>query len=302
MGKQRRHRHGNVKELGVERTADIPLREVSGLCLANIGGAHRVMAIGDSTTRLAHAVMSEQLEWTTVDLAELLKDLDEDDPQLEGITADGSGCVLLLQEGPARAVAIDTSHERRVCVLHLEVTGSTELARSWRDDGTSRGEAIVLMHDGHLLVAKEKRPPALIEFGPAGDSPLGITPTSLLAHDGTFAVPQGAETTYIALAVWLLDDEAASALGDISDAAVGPDGRLYLLSDQSASIARAAWPAAPATDRIGVDEVWAIEDEPEKAEGLAILPDGRAVVALDTKHAGDNLLLLGHVAGGATTA
>jgi hypothetical protein len=43
--------------------------------------------------------------------------------------------------------------------------------------------------------------------------------------------------------------------------------------------------------------VWVIEGRPEKAEGLAILPDGRAVVALDTKHSEGNLLLLGVVTG-----
>lgn len=294
MGKKRKHEDRSTT-LAVERTGDVPLREVSGLCLARLAGEYRVMAIGDSTTRLAHAVVSAEPDWSMFELDELLHDLDADDPQLEGITADGSGCVLLLQEGPARAIAIDTEHDRRVSIIHLAVPQDTELGQSWRDDASSRGEAIVLMRDGHLLVAKEKRPPSLIEFGPAGDPVLGLDPSALLPSDGSFRPPDGDEVTYVALAVWPLGDEAAASLADVSDAAVGPDGRLYLLSDQSASVARVALPDDSIGDQVVLDQVWVIEGEPDKAEGLAILPDGRAVVALDTKRPEDNLLLLGSV-------
>jgi hypothetical protein len=38
----------------------------------------------------------------------------------------------------------------------------------------SRGEGAVLLQNGHLLAAKEKKPAALIEFGPLGAEPVGL--------------------------------------------------------------------------------------------------------------------------------
>lgn len=145
---------------------------------------------------------------------------------------------------------------------------------------------MVLTGNGHLLVVKEKNPAALIEFGPSGHAPLGWR------RGGAVAGPPRGETTYTALATWWLDTTLAKRLPDISDATVGPDGCLYLLSDQGSSIARLPDLIDPCCDTVGAVATWRIAGSPEKAEGLVILDDGTPLVALDTKSPGKNLLRL----------
>ena len=81
-------------------------------------------------------------------------------------------------------------------------------------------------------------------------------------------------------------------LPDISDATIGPDGRLYLLSDKGSAIARLPDMLDPQGGTIEPVEVWRIAGSPENPEGLVILADGTPLIGLDTKAAGGNLLRL----------
>ena len=78
---------------------------------------------------------------------------------------------------------------------------------------------------------------------------------------------------------------------DFSDLEVGPDRRLYLLSDKSQSIARIG-ELVVGDDIARADEVWVLPALEGKPEGLALTRNGRAMVALDTKTAKENLVLL----------
>ena len=76
-----------------------------------------------------------------------------------------------------------------------------------------------------------------------------------------------------------------------SDLEIGPDGCLYLLSDQSASIARIDdLSSGGGTAALGA--VWRLENIEGKPEGLAFTAEGRAVVALDKRKTRKNLVLL----------
>ena len=85
---------------------------------------------------------------------------------VEAVCADGLGRVFLLQETPPRVELIDPKALRTVASIDLAVKGRSEIARAWFDPKGSRGEGMVLLPGGHLLVAKEKKPAAFIEFGP----------------------------------------------------------------------------------------------------------------------------------------
>jgi hypothetical protein len=90
--------------------------------------------------------------------------------------------VLLLQEGPSRVLVLSAGLARVEAVVELAVApGQPGFGREWADDDNARGEGLLLMDRGHLLVAKQKDPVCLIEFGPAGDAPLGVSPETLLA-------------------------------------------------------------------------------------------------------------------------
>lgn len=141
-----------------------------------------------------------------------------------------------------------------------------------------------------MLVAKEKRPSALIEFGPRGAPSRGFARGSALQDGASWRIAAG-HHRYVAPAVWWPDKTLAKACADFSDLEVAADGRLYLLSDKLGSIARLD-NLAPGGGTAALTACWRIRNIDGKAEGLAFTPNGRAIVALDTREARHNLLLL----------
>jgi hypothetical protein len=282
--------------LRASRVVDVPLREVSGICLRRgPQGKMALLAIGDHKAKLAWLSLPAPddgpLDWQTTNLASLPgSDLPKSDPQIEAICADGAGRVLLLQESPPRAELIDADLSRAIASIHLIVEGKGELARSWSAPDGSRGEGAVLLAGGHLLVAKEKKPAALMEFGPRGARPRGLERGGALAQGQRWPIDNGSHE-FVALATWLPNDKLAEACNDFSDLEIGPDGRLYLLSDKSATIARIA-DLRPEGGVAGCSATWRLDDLDGKPEGLAFDAKGRAVVALDKRKARNNLVLL----------
>ena len=275
---------------------DVPLREVSGICLRrDSSGQMSLMAVGDRGAKIAWSTLpandDQPAQWRTADISQLPGSrLPADDPQLEAICADGAGRVLLLQETPARAELVDLHASRVVASISLEIPGDTELARSWCDPKCSHGEGAVLLTGGHLLVAKEKHPAALIEFGPRGARSRGFARGEALADGAAWPVEQG-EHRVVALAVWYPDKQLRKACSDFSDLEIGPDHCLYLLSDKSATIARLHDLSAGGGNAT-LAASWSLEEMGGKPEGLSLSPTGHAVVALDRDKKKNNLLLL----------
>jgi hypothetical protein len=281
--------------LRVHRVVDVPLREVSGICLRRGRSRMALIAIGDRAAVVAWAALEHDhsglLDWRTTDVARLAGSrLPVDDPQIEAVCADGAGRLLLLQEAPPRAELVDLTARCVEASIELAVEGRDKLARSWSDPKGSRGEGAVLLPGGHLLVAKEKGPAALIEFGPPGSRSRGLIRGGALAAGARWPVGQGTHC-YVARAVWRPDKGLSEACADFSDLEIGPDGRLYLLSDKSAAIARIEdLPAGGGTAALGA--AWRLEDLKGKPEGLAFTATGHAVIALDTRKARNNLVLV----------
>ncbi len=96
---------------------------------------------------------------------------------------------------------------------------------------------------------------------------------------------------FIALAIWFPDKTLAKTCADFSDLAIGPDGSLYLLSDQSCTIVRLDnLPAGGGT--AALLNAWRLDGLDGKPEGLAFTAQGQAVVGLDTRKPRQNLVLL----------
>ena len=288
--------HGHkAPRLKVVRIEDVPIKEVSGVCLRRgPDGVMALVAIGDRAATAAWVVLpgddQAPLTWQTVDLTGLPdEDLPAQDPQLEAVCADGTGRVLLLQETPPRAVLIDPPSRTVVASVALEIPAGHPLADAWDDPGGSQGEGAVFLANGHLLVAKEKDPSAFIEFGPAGEAASGIVDGAILADGVAWPIAPGAQT-FVPLATWMPDRDLAATCRDFSDLEVGPDGRLYVLSDKSASLARLD-PLAPGGGAASAETAWSLGKVKGKPEGLAFTKNGRAVVALDTTRANANILL-----------
>jgi hypothetical protein len=290
----------NVKSkknrLRVCRVVDVPLHEVSGICVRRSSiGRMSLIAVGDRVSKIAWFSLPRshegRIDWHTSDFAKLSSSmLPEDDPQIEAVCADGLGRILLLQETPPRVEFIDPKASKVIASIDLAVEGRSEIARAWSDPKGSRGEGIVLLPGGHLLVAKEKKPAALIEFGPADARSQGLLRGGALADGERWTTKKGCHR-FVALAIWVPNKTLAKTCADFSDLEIGPDGCLYLLSDKSSTIARLDGLAAGGGTAALVD-AWRLDDLDGKPEGLAFTAQGHAVVGLDTRKPRRNLVLL----------
>jgi len=233
----------NKNRLRVRRVVDVPLREVSGICLRRgRNGRKFLIAVGDRVAKIAWFSLpgsdSGRIDWQTGNIAKLSGSmLPKHDPQIEAVCADGPGRVLLLQETPPRAELIDPQASKVVASIDLAVEGHDEIAGAWSDPKGSRGEGAVLLPGGHLLVVKEKKPAAFIEFGPPHSQSRGLVRGGALADGARWPIKKG-HHRFVALAIWLPDKTLAKTCADFSDLEIGPDGYLYLLSDKSSTIAR----------------------------------------------------------------
>jgi hypothetical protein len=254
-----------------------------------------LIAVGDRMAKIAW--FSEprsyggRIDWHTRNIAKLSGSmLPKHDSQIEAVCADGRGHVLLLQETPPRVEFIDPKALKVVASSDLAVKGRGEIAREWSDPKGSRGEGMALLPGGHLLIAKEKKPAAFIEFGPPRSRSRGLARGGALPDGERWPIKKG-HHRFVALAVWLPDKTLAKTCADFSDLEIGPDGYLYLLSDKSFTIARLDdLPAGGGT--AALLDAWRLGDLDGKPEGLAFTAQGSAIVALDTRKPRRNLLLL----------
>jgi hypothetical protein len=195
----------NKKRLRMRRVVDVPLREVSGICLRRgRKGRMSLIAVGDRVSKVAWFSPprgeKDRIDWHTRDIAKLSGSmLPKRNSQIEAICADGLGRVLLLQETPPRVEFIDPKASKVVASIDLAVEGRGEIARAWSDPKGSRGEGAVLLPGGHLLVAKEKKPAAFIEFGPANSRSRGLARGGALGDGKRWPIKKGHQR-FVALA------------------------------------------------------------------------------------------------------
>jgi hypothetical protein len=271
---------------------------VSGLASSRVDGVLRLVAVGDARVSLALADVDDSGgvgDWsvlTTADVATTAAD-DGRFAQLEAVASDGAGVVWVLTEETSWLAGVDLAARTVVGTAHLATASIPELSESWETEDASRGEGLLLLREGHVLVAKEKDPAGLVELGPRGDQPLGVSASTLLGPGEPFAL---LAEELDALAWWPLDGRVRRRLHDLSDLALDDDGRVWLLSDQSTRLARLVLPLEPGAD-VEIDEELDLPGAVEKPEGLCFLPGGVVAVAEDRHEDADNLWLLARPSG-----
>ena len=280
----------------MRRVVDVPLREVSGICLhRSRNGRISLVAVGDRVAKIAWFPEPRsdegKIKWRTSSIKRVSGSmLPKKNPQIEAICADGLGRILLLQETPPRVELVDPKALKVVASIDLVVEGRDKIARAWSDPKGSQGEGAILLASGHLLVAKEKRTAAFIEFGPPGARSRGLARGKALANGKRWPVRTG-HHRFVALAIWHPDKTLAKTCADFSDLEIGPDGYLYLLSDKSCAIARLD-DLRPGGGTAVLLDAWELGDLGGKPEGLAFTAEGRALVGIDTRKPRQNLILL----------
>jgi hypothetical protein len=265
------------------------------------GGAGRprqLLAIGDD----AHELLAGDLEpdvpdrFERHDLEPLLTSAGVRigrSSQWEGVDTDETGRVFVLREVPGTVFVFDPELRTLLHVLPLTVEDDPAEAEAWEADDNALGEGLLLLRNGHLFAVKEEKPRQLLEFGLPGARAEGLNGDLLIADTGVFPGPDEARATFHMLAAWDLGGEALERIGDLSDVTVGPDGRVYILSDQSRCIARLQETVPPDGGTIEVDRIWGLPVRLHQPEGLVVTGDRDVLVATDHKQMRDNLFLLG---------
>jgi hypothetical protein len=171
----------------------LPLTEISALAVRRAGGPAELVAVGDDDFGVLTVPLSDDRSLGPADRHELRRDLprkivdDSEASEFEGVACDGAGRVFLLQEALSRVLVLRPGLDSLLVTIRLEVKDSQpDFGADWKKEENRRGEAILLLRDGNLLVLKQREPTVLIEFGPEGAEPLGIGPHATLPHEDRF--------------------------------------------------------------------------------------------------------------------
>jgi len=275
-------------ELTIAKSFTLPLAEVSSITLRVVAGATQLCAIGDDSSVIVTGVVAEDGTVGNFERIEIENLLDSDSSsQWEAIAADGTGNVFVLQETPARVLVLDAALSRLVGTIELSAEDEEGQSHGFAEDENSKGEGLLLLRNGHLLVVKEKKPPLLIEFGPRGSSAQGITPD--LFDPATFPIPSPDASVFVPLQSWAVDPTAG--LKDLSDIAVY-GAELYLVSDKGGCLVQIDSTLPRDGGTASVLDRWALPKRIKKPEGLLMFEGRRALVAIDHDKDKPNLFVL----------
>jgi hypothetical protein len=277
--------------LAIRERWRLELDELSALTVRAIAEGRELVGVSDSSFvvgvgSLAPAHDAHSMPDLGAQVAEWTERPDEGS-QWEGVAADGAGRVFVLQEhagrkrAPSHVFVFAPALDTLVQTIVLDVAdGDSKWRQHWTRDKNARGEALVLLEDGHLLVVKQKDPVRLIEFGPPGDVGRGFGADRLLDPANAFELHQDAATIhYEPLASWGMNAEGARILESVNDAATYA-GELYVLSRSSHVIARLENDVGD----VAVRAAAGIPAEIEHPEGLVVL-EGRLPIVADDRPA-----------------
>jgi hypothetical protein len=286
-------------ELEVVQVWDLDLSEVSGICErpTGQGRTRQLLAVGDQS----HDILLGDLPvagpgwFERRDLQPLVAGAGLRTPessQWEGIDTDATGRVFVLREVPGTVFVFDQALETLLHVFPLTVEDDPAELEAWEADQNALGEGMLLLRNGHLFVVKEDKPRQLLEFGLPGARAEGLRADLPITDTGKFPTPPESRAVFHLLSAWDLGGAAMERIGDLSDVTVGPDGRIYVLSDESRCIARLQATLDPQDRLIEVDRMWDLPDRLHQPEGLVITGDWEVLVAVDHPEPRQNLFLL----------
>lgn len=260
--------------------ATIPLREVSAL--SKMG--ERFIAVGDRSTTL---VSFDLVGGQPVDVKEHkpLPKAGKKGSQYEGVDVDAAGHVIVMSE-QGDIVVLSSDLAREEVSTQLDWASVEKLLGGTKLEPNSLGEGIVVLDKGHLIVALEKRPSAIVEFGPEGDAPMGFFPG--MRSTEAFVPPE----KLVALKVWNVDDPK---IPDISDLEIGPDGALWAVTQEGNRVFRFERLLRPEEKKASAREYIELPAQISGAEGLAF--DGaQPVIGRDRPGEKTNLYVLDAIA------
>jgi len=267
--------------LEVAQSSKLPLKEVSGLGARKIDGKQSYLAIGDSSSVVVTFDLDEAGKVKSPQKKNLASLFGAGPSQFEAVAGDGAGKVFVLNEGEGTISVLTKDLGRIEHTIKLTIPEDHDLYSAWDRDENSRAEGMVLLKNGHILIAKEKGPAALIEFATKRSQPAGYK-AELALGDRAFDVPRGESSELVPVAYWELKASAARVIGDISDLAIDGEGRLLLLTDQGRAIVRVERELSPEEGKIDAKDVFELPCAVDKPAGL-VFANGKPIVAIDNQ-------------------
>ena len=231
----------------IEKRLALPLKEISGATMRLGKKGMELIVVGDRKAELDvfsldgerreqrsfKSLLTNQFSLCrTEDFEECQKLIKKMTSNWEALTIDGRGRIFLLQEHTQSVVVLNRDMNRVERVLHFNFADTFPklIARgSKKFSKNALGEGLLLLKNGHILVAKEQYPMALVEFGRRGDKARGLSAATLLGPEESFQDPAGDElqVDLEPLAYWILSGHSKC---DISDLDHDAAGQLLVLS------------------------------------------------------------------------
>jgi hypothetical protein len=238
---------GRDSPLTLVQKFEVPLKEISGLAVMPRKNGTELAFVGDrkaeilafaqpSGQSVGHSFKNQLLDRFSLCRTEDFEDCKRMVKKLtsnwEALSVDGAGRFFILQEHTQSIVVLSSDFKTIEKVIHFNFAHAfPELVnrgtRKFRLNAL--GEGMILLKNGHVLIAKEQYPLAFVEFGPEGDQALGVSPESVLGATELFSIPgnEMMHLDYQPLATWIV---AGHSKCDFSDLAIDGQGRMLVLS------------------------------------------------------------------------
>ncbi len=292
-------RHDNSGKLRILRSFSVPLREISGLSRS---GSH-IFAVGDAEPLLGVLQLAG-------DELKLLRTVNFTAPlwhnyflcarphnsicrslanvinkQWEGLYYEATtNTIHVLQESTGAIFVFNRAMDRILSRTKLDFFPD-RYEKSARTNN-SLGEGFVPLANGRVLVAKEKHPAAIIEFGARDDTAQGYDPRR---PPPAQAYTETVRTLY-PLHYWHLPD-ATDQHCDLSDITHDKEGTLYAISQVCRRIYEFAR-LDPGDQQVQIVHSWNVSDSIKAPEALVVLAPQVFLLASDVKTLRHNLWLL----------
>lgn len=288
---------GGISELSVKDELRVEGRELSGLALRGSKNHPELLLISDSGYKVLSIAYNGgfSAKQYFYDLKDLIDTPDKNGrSQWEAIAVDQDH-VFVLEENPGRVFVFNRDLTILEQTLILKVPKSSPVYTTWEKDPNSRGEGLVLLKNGHILIMKEKDPVQLIEFGPAGNSSSGFRPGDAAGPGDKWPPAAGKNIDFVPLKVWDIGETSRDLLKDASELTTGPDGKLYALSDQAECIVAIENVLKKTEERFKIKQSWRLPTKITKPEGMIFDDKFAPLVTSDLSGIDRNLFLLGKI-------
>lgn len=287
-----------IASLDIVESYTIPAVEISGLAWrTNPKTKSRELLVVSDREHKIYLVDWEnrktKFDVKTIDLKTLDASLATEQSEWESVFSDETGRVFLIKEHPAQILVLSPEMDKIEKKISLKVGNKTDEEIAWHRDENAKGEGLMPLKNGHVIVVKEKDPLKVIEFAPEGNKASGYSPDLSIETKGQFILPKADAVDFDPVATWSFTKEIESLLEDSSGLNVDAKGTLYLLSDQRNLIALLGPKLSTMKKVITVSKLWSLPSRLKQPEGMVIDDLSRPIIALDRKNTDQpNLFLM----------